>query len=90
MSCVTLSCRCHASPSGIGDCVTITFLRQALDSMEGALEKYWGWEIKQGSFSLLGEPEFTTFEVHNWFLTSCDIKLRGSLNERQNDKKSRL
>lgn len=48
------------------------------------------WEIKQGSFSLFGEPEVITVEVNNWFLTSCDIKLRGSLNERLNDKKSRL
>lgn len=48
------------------------------------------WEIKQGSFSLFGEPEFTTVEVNNWFLTSGDIKLRGSLNERLNDKKLRL
>jgi len=58
--------------------------------MGWALEKYWVWEIKQGSFSLFGEPEFTTVEVNNWFLTSGDIKLRGSLNERLNDKKLRL
>ena len=39
---------------------------------------------------MLGEPEFTTVEVNNWFLTSCDIKLRGGLNKRLNDKKSKL